>query len=360
MQRHVFIPPLSDVPPAPSAQATLIRFSGATMGTHWQVDLVLPPSANGQTGGMQTQAEALQAGIQAQLDQVVTQMSTWDSESDLCCFNRAMAGSWISLAPEFFRVLDYALFLAQQTRGAYDPAAARLVDLWGFGPKGQRQDCPDHEAIQEARQAPGWRALQLRRLTKEVFQAGGVQLDLSSIAKGFGVDQVANYLQQQQISSYLIEVGGELRGYGVKPDGQPWWVAIEQASEKAQQSSPASAPNEPSDHVIALHGMSVATSGNYRQYFYAQGRRYTHTIDARHGYPVSHDLCSVTVLHPECMVADAMATALFVMGEQEGIRYADQHQLAALFVRGHHPDSATGQPQFFEESMSKALVAMLD
>ena len=375
MQRQVFIPPLHEAPLPPPAHASVIRLSGATMGTHWHVDLVLSTAKDKSEAEQQSAQSAraaqetlLQAGIQAQLDQVVTQMSTWDSQSDLCQFNCAAAGSWIPLAPEFFKVLDYAVFLAQQTRGAYDPAAARLVDLWGFGPKGKRQDCPDDIAIQEARNTPGWRSLQLRRLTGEALQAGGVQLDLSSIAKGFGVDQVARYLHQQQIGSYLIEVGGELRGHGVKPDGQPWWVSIEQAGLEQQEQirdaenvlQTAEMNDAMHNHLLALHGMSVATSGNYRQYFYDGGRRYAHTIDARSGYPVSHDLCSVTVLHPECMVADALATALFVMGATEGMQYANQHQLAVLFVRGIHSDTETRYPHHTEESMSQALIAMLD
>lgn len=336
MSRRVFIPSVLAAPPALPVHPRVFSLSGSTMGTSWHVQLV----------ATNTHAiEQTHEGIQAQVDQVVAQMSTWEADSDLSCFNQAAAGTWVSVPAELLTVLDYALFLAQQTRGAYDPAAARLVDLWGFGPAGKRNTVPGADAIEAARQTGGWRALQIRRLSHEILQTGDIRLDLSSIAKGFGVDQVARFLERQQISSYLIEIGGELRGKGIKPDQQPWWVSIEPAP------SGSMADTTPPD-IVALHGLAIATSGNYRQYFDHEGQRYSHTIDTRTGYPVMHSLIAVTVLHTECMVADALATALFVMGADDGVAYANEHHIAALFL-SHHAD---GQ----QEKMSRALIAMLD
>ena len=157
------------------------------------------------------------------------------------------------------------------------------------------------------------------------MQPGGVQLDLSAVAKGYGVDRLAFYLKSQGVQHYLVEVGGELRGAGLKPDGQPWWVVLEQV--------PGADGAEAADElVLALHGLSVATSGDYRRYFERDGRRYSHTIDPRNGVPIANDLASVTVVHPQCMAADAWSTALTVLGAEQGLRLAERLGLAARFV----------------------------
>lgn len=155
---------------------------------------------------------------------------------------------------------------------------------------------------------------------------------------------MARFLQSHGITSYLVELGGELRGLGMKLDHQPWWVELHAA--------PAS---EMLARVVALHGLSIATSGDYLRYFTAQGKRYSHTIDPRTGYPVRHGLCSVTVLHPECMIADALATAMTVMGLDEGMAYANRLHVAALFVmRGEENKEGVS------ETMSTALTEMLE
>lgn len=332
--RRVFIPLDVAGPQIPPAHAISHTLSGKSMGTSWTVQLLCLPVHD---------AQELQAGIEAELNQVIMQMSTWNPSSHLCEFNRAPTNSWQSLPAEFFKLVDYSLYLSQQTGGAYDITAGKLVDLWGFGPAGKRENQPTEIEINKALQAGNWKSLELDHLEQCLRQTGSVTLDLSSIAKGFALDQVARYLDTQKITSYLIELGGELRGLGMKKDQSPWWVRIE---------SPAVTDPQGTEYLVALHGLSVATSGDYRQYFEQDGRRYAHTLDPRTGYPVDNDLASVTVLHPECMVADAMATALTVLGCSFGLDYADQHQIAALFLQR----TATG----FEEKMSKALIAMLD
>ena len=309
---------------------------GHTMGTSWHVKLMRPPHMA---------LSELQTGVQHTLDQVVAQMSHWDANSDLSRFNSAPAGSWHGLPPELFTVLDYALFIAQQSGGAFDPSIGKIVNIWGFGPDHRASTVPDATVLQQARQSCGWQQLSVERLPQRAYQPGGVQLDLSGIAKGFGIDQVARYLEAQGINSYLVEVGGELRGLGCKPDNSPWWVQLEQ---------PVSASNRVTAirTIVALHGLSIATSGDYRRYFEQEGQRYSHTIDPRTGYPIEHALASVTVLHAECMAADALATAILVLGPEAGLAYAEQWRLPCLFI--------SRSPQGLSETMSSPMRAMLE
>lgn len=264
-----------------------------------------------------------QAGIQAQLDLVVAQMSHWEAGSDLGLYNRADAGTWHVLPDAFLEVMACALEVAGQSGGAYDPTAGALVDLWGFGPGGgyaATDFCmPDASAIAGALTSCGWRSVRLDG--GRLLQPGGVRLDLSSIAKGYAVDRVARHLHDIGIDHFLVEVGGELRGAGMKPDGQPWWVGLEDPHDGRLPST-----------LAALHGLSVATSGDYRRAFERDGRRYAHTIDPRTGRPVENAPASVTVLHAECMLADAWSTALTVMGVEEGLRCAEARQLAARIL----------------------------
>nr|WP_238914151.1 FAD:protein FMN transferase [Achromobacter insolitus] len=296
------------MPAMPTASAAL---AGATMGTTWSARLALPRG--------RTEAEARHA-IQAALDEVVAQMSTWEPDSDITRYNRAATG-WQTLPAGFFHVLSHALALAEDSGGAYDPTVGPLVNAWGFGPHQRAFEPPSPSAIEAARTRCGWRRVQLDAQHQAALQPGGAYLDLSSIAKGYGVDRAAMALDALGITQYLVEVGGELRARGKRPDGQPWRVAIE-------------VPDASDDHALALplRDHSIATSGDYRRHAGNGDERYAHTIDPRTGLPVRNNLASVTVLHPGCMQADALATALTVLGEEEGLAYARRHELAALFI----------------------------
>ncbi|WP_409558344.1 FAD:protein FMN transferase [Achromobacter animicus] len=300
--------------------------AGATMGTTWSARLALPAGV--------TEASVRQ-GIQAALDQVVAQMSTWETHSDITRYNRAESG-WQTLPPEFFHVLHHALMLAEDSGGAYDPTVGPLVNAWGFGPHQRAFEPPSPAAIQTARDRCGWRRVPLDQDRHAAWQPGGVYLDLSSIAKGFGVDRAALALDGLGITDYLVEVGGELRARGKRPDGQSWRVAIE-------------VPDASDDHALALplNNCSIATSGDYRRHAGDGDARYAHTIDPRTGHPVRNVVASVTVLHPVCMQADALATVLTVLGEAEGLAYARRHALAALFImRGEDAWRVIATPQF--------------
>ncbi|SOZ17308.1 Thiamine biosynthesis lipoprotein; apbE family [Cupriavidus taiwanensis] len=332
---RVLVPVALSAPPAPPpADARLQRWGGTTMGTSWSVAALLPPDAD---------AGAIAADIRDVLGRVIAQMSNWEADSDLSRFNRAPAGSWHALPADCFAVLQTALQVARDSGGAYDPSAGPLVDLWGFGPAPARRAPPSPGDVQAARARCGWARIETDAAGGRARQPGGVALDFCAIAKGFAVDAVARYLCAQGLDHHLTEIGGELRGHGVKPDGMPWWVALE--------APPGPGSDDAQQTLVALHGLSVATSGDYRRYFDSEGRRYAHTIDPRTGYPASHALASVTVIHPQCMLADALSTALTVLGPDAGMAHARRHGIAARFL----VRTADG----FLEHHSPAFAAML-
>jgi len=323
--------PLLTTPPARPLGGVVHAVSGATMGTSWSARFVAHSGAD---------LPGLTAQVQRALDAVVAQMSAWEPLSDLSRYNRSAAGSWIALPPEMAGVLRRAIEIAQATDGAFDPTLGALTDLWGFGPRPFSGEPPPRQAVDAALQTGGWTRLTLDG--DALFQPGGLRLDLNGIAKGFGVDQAAAALERAGVRSYLVEVGGELRGTGAKPDGQPWWVELERPP----------AANDALRTLVALHDLSVATSGDYRRFFDHAGRRYAHTLDPASGAPSDQGVVSVTVLASTCMDADAWATALTVMGPTEALAFASAHALPALIVSR----SATG----LQERLSPALAAMLD
>lgn len=291
------------------------------MGTGWNLRAVSPP-------------EGAPAGVQAALDSVVAQMSQWEPQSDISRFNRLRPGQWQALPPEFVTVLQAALAVAEASGGAFDPAMGAFSDAWGFGIV-PAQSAPEAAAIAGPLAEQG--RIELDALALRARRTGSARLDFSGIAKGFGVDLAADWLLRAGVRSFLIEVGGELRGEGVKPDGQPWWVDVEIPPGTAARPLRA-----------ALHGLSIATSGDYRRWLDVDGKRYAHTLDPRSGRPIANGVHSVTVLHRSCMLADAWATALTVLGPAQGIAIADAQGLAAHMIADDG------------EKVSAAFSAMLD
>ncbi len=307
MSRRVLIP--LDLDPRPPAGGHVHELAGETMGTTWSVRFVRDHVPAG-----------LAAGIRQVLARVVAQMSTWEPDSDLSRFNTAPAGTWHPLPIDLFTVMARALETADESGGAFDPTIGPVVNLWGFGPDPGHGEPPAPGRIAEALGRCGWRRLELDRAARRARQPGGLYVDLSGIAKGYAVDLLARHMRDTGIVSYLVEIGGELRGHGVKPDGSPWWTALETPAGTA------------SETIVALHGLSAATSGDYRKFFMEGAARYCHTIDPRTGWPVTADVASVTVLHPECMRADALATVLGVLGVEDGLAYAATRRIAARFL----------------------------
>ena len=303
---------------------------GTTMGTTWSVTLA-PAIKESLDASREVE---LQAGIQDQLDTIVNQMSTWKPDSDLSRYNRAQAGTWIALKPEFLAVLSQALDLARDSEGAYDPTVGPLVNLWGFGPDSARTQAPSRTQIQSTRQRVGWQRITLDRTNARVLQPGGIYLDLSSIAKGYAVDQVSDYLVARGYTNTLVEVGGDFRARGHRDTDHGWRVALERpgsgAEERALQSSDFGDADVTT--VLALSDHGLATSGDYRHRFEADGREYSHHIDPRSGYPVEPAIASVSVVAPTCVQADPLGTTLIVMGPDAGLRWATERGIAALFI----------------------------
>ncbi|MDM0013786.1 FAD:protein FMN transferase [Variovorax sp. J22P168] len=292
--------------------ASLQDLAGRSMGTTWSLRLHNPAMLP---------LDAVRTAVQDALDRVVAQMSTWEADSDISRFNRADAGSRHLLAPEFAEVIACAVHWAEASGGAIDPSVGPLVALWGFGAHAAGSAAPEppsHSALTLARQRVGWQRLAFDPAQGSLLQPGGGVLDLSGIAKGFGVDQAAQALQSLGIRDFLVEVGGELRAAGRRPDGARWQVQVEALPGCSQR--------------IALDDMAIATSGDRWHAHEHQGRRWSHTLDPRSGEPTPRALASVSVLHRECMQADALATVLSVLGPQEGLAFARRHGIAALFV----------------------------
>lgn len=299
--------------------APVVALAGATMGTGWRVLCALP-------GGVSR--DAVRDVVEARLAALVAELSHWDADSLLSRFNRSAAGSWTALPVDFAAVMAVAMRVAEASGGAFDPAVGRLVDLWGFGPPGARP-APDEAALAEARRGSGWRRLAWDEAASRLRQSGGLALDLSGVAKGLAVDRVADALAGLGVRHALVEIGGELAGRGLRPDGDPWWVELE---------DPPGVSLIPIR--IALHQMAVATSGDYR--------RGAHNLDPRTGRPAASGCGAVSVIADNAALADAWATALFVLGPGEGLAMAAAQGLAARFV-GHDGG----------EVLSPALVAML-
>ena len=292
--------------------------SGETMGTTWSVRLVPPPGAG---------RETFQAAIQAELDGIVALFSHWDPRSELSRLNAAPPGFWAVSEP-FWSLLNRCMDLADDTDGAVDPTLGALTDLWGFGPSGPRPrdgfgvglTVPFEDEIVAALAVCGWGRLRLHRDARAVQQMGGMKLDLSGLAKGHAVDVVSDRLTALGATAHLVEIGGELRGAGVRPDMNPWWVELQQA------------PGAPGPRTVAgLFDLAVATSGDWIRSFEAHGRRYGHTLNGRTGRPVENGVASVTVFADTAFRADGLATALTVMGPEEGPAFAQALGLAALF-----------------------------
>ncbi|WP_447726641.1 FAD:protein FMN transferase [Sphingomonas koreensis] len=286
-------------------------FGGETMGTTWSAKIVAPPPG-------------VQAAIEAVLANIIAQMSHWEPTSQLSRINNAAPGTWHRIGPEFAQVMAIALDIAQRSGGAFDPAMGVAVDLWGFGPPGPRIGLPTEAEIEAARALCGYDAIDFDPLLLRLRLTRPVRLDLSGIAKGYAVDAVAARLRALGCLDFLVEIGGELLGEGIQPDGQPWWVDVE---------TPPGVDAAPLR--IALHGMAVATSGDYRRNFTVHDTIYAHTLDPRTGRPVTDGAASVTVLRGSCAQADAWASALTALEPDESMALKAHERIIVRSLMRH-------------------------
>ncbi len=286
------------------------------MGTRFTVKVVAPPSS--------TEPQALQEEIHEELAKVNALMSTYQPDSEVSRFNRFDRIEWFPASPDSVAVIEEALNVGRLTGGAFDITVAPLVDLWNFGPDRQAADrVPSAGEIDRVKVKIGFTRVEVRRSPPAVRkQREDLSVDLSGVAKGYAVDKIAELLEGRGIGNYMVDVGGEVKARGRNQQGKPWQIAVE---------SPVAGERR-IHKVICLDGLGLATSGDYRNYFEKDGVRYSHIIDPRTGRPITHRLASVSVLAQSCMRADAMATALMVLGPEAGYQLALQEELAALFI----------------------------
>ncbi|MPY22764.1 FAD:protein FMN transferase [Shewanella psychropiezotolerans] len=296
-----------------SKPAQIISLSGNTMGTTYHIKVV--PSQQ------LPEANLLQAKIDLALEKVNDQMSTYRPESELSRFNSMNYEETVTVSRDTAFVIAEGIHLYDVTDGALDITLGPLVNLWGFGPDKRPTSIPSEEVIAAAKAKTGMQYLHLDG-TKLTKTNPDLYVDLSSIAKGFGVDVVAAILDKYHVDGYLVEIGGELSVFGNKMDGSPWRVAIEQPDVDDREIQ----------QVVEPGDMAIATSGDYRNYYEEEGRQFSHLIDPRSGYPIDHRLASVTVLHKQSMVADGYATAMMVLGTQKSLALAKQENLAIMLI----------------------------
>jgi thiamine biosynthesis lipoprotein len=291
----------------------IIKISGSKMGTSYHVTIVADQPA----------PTDLAKQIEQTLDRVDQSMSTYKADSEISQFNQLDVGELLAVSDDFDQVLQIAREVWQKSGGAFDPTVGPLVNIWGFGPTFTGDVVPSDSAIQKSLAGIGFDAVNRTENNQQVLLSKNrpLRLDLSAVAKGYAVDLVANLLEMNALPDYLIEVGGETRVSGLNPERQPWRLAIESPS-----------PTELVAQVLNVQAGAVATSGDYRNYFERDGVRYSHTIDPRSGRPTTHSLASVTVVADTCAEADAWATALMVMGQEQAIGLANELEIPVYII----------------------------
>jgi len=297
-----------------SKKDQVLSLEGKTMGqVSYRILVVTKPSNQ----------QSIHNGIDEKLDEIVQLMSTYEKDSEVSRFNDLGVNESFSIDSKTFDVMELSQLISEQTNGAFDITVGPLVDLWGFGPKARPEQIPDPMQIMQSFDLIGYEAISLNADELSISKSQYRRIDLSAIAKGYAVDEIARFLDSKAINGYMIEIGGEIRLKGLKPNGDKWRIAIEK---------PQIGLGQQVLTTLAITDISMATSGDYRNFFEVDGVRFSHTIDPKTGYPIDHQLASVTVLSEDCAVADAMATALMVMGEVDAVKFANENDISAFFI----------------------------
>ncbi len=287
------------------------QITGYTMGTSYQVTVEINDLDTNQ----------LKTDIDSRLSTINQLMSTYIDNSELSLFNQSINTNCHRLSNETLYVIKNAIEVSTNTKGKFDVTLAPLIEIWGFDKKDTHNNIPEAALISQLLTQIGYQKIKVneRCISKE---NPNLTINLSAIAKGYAVDEIANLIRNKGAKNYLVEIGGEIANLGVNNKSQPWRLAIESASTDKRSIQ----------KIISPNGLGVATSGNYRNYFEKDGRRFSHTIDPTTGYPITHQLASVTVLHKETMVADALATAMMVMGPTESLSYANNNNIPIFML----------------------------
>ena len=287
-----------------------VTLTGPTMGTSWSVIVIADLTADNVT--------VLEESIVSELREINSLMSTYDPNSKLSQFNRLDSSESVAMHEDVLTVIDAALKVSELTDGAYDVTLGPLIRLWGFGTTSAQQDVPLPEQITDLLSMSGYKNIERMSNTLRKRYTN-MEVDLSSIAKGFAVDKLGELVDATGAENYSVEIGGELLTRGSNINGQQWRIGIEQ-------------PDTTTEFGIAVSDAHIASSGSYRNYREVDGKRYSHLIDGRTGSPISHTTASVTVLHENTMLADAWATALMVLDYDSALELAEQQNIAALFT----------------------------
>ena len=322
-----FLPACSDRFQAPIGETAELLF-GSTMGTYYRVTVASHPETVGEMD--------LRVAIEERLDEINQRMSTYLPESELSRFNRYSENDWFAVSSDTAVVVAEALRIYERSEGAFDVTVGPLVNLWGFGPSGTRSEVPPAESIDAARRQIGSHHLNVRLFPPALKKSRPeLYVDLSGIAKGYAVDALAEVLRAKGVDNFMIDIGGDIFTGGRKGGGALWEIAIESPDTESRSIH----------RMIPITDRAIATSGDYRNYFEVGGHRYSHEIDPRSGYPIRHSLVSVSVLEGSCIRSDAWATALIVLGLENGFHLAEDENLAAFFI-------VKGEDGFFNKSTS--------
>lgn len=292
-----------------------MSFRGTTMGTSYSVRITHMPST--------LDAEQLQLQIEERLAEINHEMSTYETDSVLSLFNQSHDIGWHVTSPELASLVSRSLEIYRITNGAFDVSVGPLVNLWGFGPSPSNQKIPDRQSVQSAKNSVGSEFIKVDLQKNAIWKAfSDMYVDLSAIAKGYAVDEIAKLLESSAIKDFMVEIGGEVRAQGDSPHKGPWRIGIETPEIKRGDV----------ELIIQLQNMSIATSGDYRNFFEYNGKRYSHTIDPATGMPANQDLASVSVLGTNTADVDALATAMMVIGSQKAEQLAEKLGLPIVMI----------------------------
>ncbi len=325
----------------PADDRDVLRLSGQTMGTHYNIIAI----------GDDLDAETLVARVETVLESVDSSMSNWNPTSEIAQFSALQDTAPQGISEALAHVMDSAARVHAQSGGMFDVTLGPLIELWGFGARDVEDPLPSEAAIADALRRVGQaRLLTLDRDAATLAKAlPDVEVNVAAIAKGYGIDALAEALRDQGIEDFMVEIGGDLVTSGHNGEGQPWRIGIE-TPEPGSQSSV--------QRVISVSGLGMASSGDYRNFFERNGRRYSHLLDPTTGRPVTHATTSATVLADNAMMADAWATAMLVLGHERGMAVAERHGVAVFFISRDR--QADAQSYILEESSAFSALTTAD